>query len=259
MQPWNPTLLGRTNLSVGRLGLASGYGADDRCVSMAFDGGVNYFYWGSFRRPRFGAGLRGLPRERIVLTIQSYSRVARLVPWSVERALRALQMEYADCLLLGLWNRPVSPTILDAARGLRERGLVRHLALSTHSRPLASTLAKDGEFDVLHVRYNAIHRGAERDIFPHLPPRESRPGMVAFTATSWRQLLTKSKLPVGERIPSAADCYRFVLSHPAIDVCMAGPKNALQLKAALEGLARGPMEMEECAWMARVGDAKYGR
>ena len=138
-------------------------------------------------------------------------------------------------------------------------GLVRHLALSTHNRPLASALAKEAEYDVLHVRYNAIHRGAERDIFPHLPPRESRPGMVAFTATSWRQLLTKSKLAAGERVPSAADCYRFVLSHPAIDVCMAGPKNALQLKAALDGLARGPMESEEYAWMARVGQAKYGR
>ena len=117
----------------------------------------------------------------------------------------------------------------------------------------------DREFDVLHVRYNAIHRGAERDIFPHLPPRESRPGMVVFTATSWRQLLSQSKLAAGERVPTAADCYRFVLANPAVDVCMTGPKNAAQLQAALAGLARGPMDADEYAWMVRVGQAKSGK
>jgi len=259
MQPWNPAPLGRTGIQVGRLGLASGYGADDRCVAMAFAAGVNYFYWGSIRRSGFAAGLRALPRDRIVVTVQSYSRMAGLVGWSLERALRALRMEYADFLLLGLWNRPVSPAILDAARAVRARGLVRHLAISTHNRPLASELAAAGEFDLLHVRYNAIHRGAERDIFSQLPSRESRPGIVAFTATSWRQLLTPSKLPPGERVPTAADCYRFVLSNPAVDVCIAGPKNQQQFKDALDGLGRGPMEAGECAWMARVGEAKYGR
>src|SRR5215813_6491343 len=97
--------LGRTGRAVGQLGLASSYGADDRCVAMAFDAGVNYFYWGTFRRGAFGKGLRALrhSRERLVITIQSYSRLAALVPWSLERALRALGMDYADVLLLGLW------------------------------------------------------------------------------------------------------------------------------------------------------------
>ena len=45
-------------------------------------------------------------------TIQSDSRMARLVPWSIERALRTLHMEYADFLLLGLWNPPAPPAIL---------------------------------------------------------------------------------------------------------------------------------------------------
>jgi len=259
MQPWTPITLGRTGLSVGRLGLAAGYGADDRCVSMAFDSGVNYFYWGSLRRSRFGAALGRLPRDRMVLTIQSYSRMASLISWSLERALRALRMDYADFLLLGLWNRPVSPSILDAARALRQRGLVRHLALSTHNRPLASTLSQDGPYDLLHIRYNAIHRGAESDIFPHLPPPQTRPGIVAFTATSWRQLLNRSKLPPDERVPSAADCYRFVLASPAVDVCIAGPKNAAQLQSALEGLSRGPMDPDEFAWITRVGKLKYGK
>ena len=33
-----------------------------------------------------------------------------------------------------------------------------------------------------------MHRGAEEDIFPHLP-QDNRPGIVVFTATCWRKPL----------------------------------------------------------------------
>jgi aryl-alcohol dehydrogenase-like predicted oxidoreductase len=261
MTAWGETVLGRTDRTVGRLGLACSYGADDRCVAMAFEHGVSYYYWGTFRRAGFGAGLRRLQqaRERILVTVQSYSRVAGLLGWSLERALRKLEMDFADVLLLGLWNKPVRPAILDAARRLRERGLVRYLAVSTHERPLAPKLAAGGEIDILHVRYNAIHRGAEREIFPLLPPRESRPGIVSFTATSWGQLLTPAKVPQGDRVPTATDCYRFVLSNPAVDICLSGPKDPQQFQAALDAVTRGPMDADELAWMGRVGQAKYGK
>jgi aryl-alcohol dehydrogenase-like predicted oxidoreductase len=257
---WKRTTLGRSGLEVGRLGLASGYGADEACVRLAFEHGVNYIYWGTFRRSSFADGLRGLrsQRDRFVLVIQSYTRVARLLSWSLERALGTLKMEYADVLLLGMWNRQVTPAILEDARRLRERGLVRHLAISTHKRVLAPELAKGGDVDVLHVRYNALHPGAERDIFPHMAERAVRPGLVSFTATSWGQLLTQRHLPAGERVPTAGDCYRFVLTNPAVDVCLTGPKNVEHLRDALEAWERGPMSDEEISWMRRVGKAKYG-
>jgi aryl-alcohol dehydrogenase-like predicted oxidoreductase len=176
-----------------------------------------------------------------------------LVPWSLERALRSLHTDYADVLLLGLWNRPVTPAILDQARKLRDRGLVRHLGLSTHNRLFAAQLAASGDIEVLHVRYNALHRGAEQEIFAGLPPVAARPGIVSFTATSWGQLLTPAKLPPGERVPTASDCYRFVITQPAVDICLAGPKNAVELEAALDALRRGPMDAGELAWMHRVG------
>jgi aryl-alcohol dehydrogenase-like predicted oxidoreductase len=166
-------------------------------------------------------------------------------------------MDYADVLLLGLWNKPVSPAILDRACKLRERGLVRHLGLSTHNRRLAAELAARGPIDVLHVRYNAIHRGAEQEIFAGLPPVELRPGVVSFTATSWGQLLTSAKLPSGERVPAASDCYRFVMSNPSVDLCLAGPKSLEQLQAGLDALRCGPMDPNELDWMRRVGKAKY--
>ncbi len=255
-----PRPLGRTGIVAGRIGLASGYGCPGEAVERAFDLGLNYFYWGSIRRDSFAQGLRRLmpQRDRFALVIQSYSRIAALIPWSLERALRKLGTDHADVFLLGLRNKETTPRILEAALRLRERGLVRHLALSTHQRPLAVRLANDSPYDVLHIRYNAVHTGAEQDIFPHLPTG-NRPGLVCFTATSWKQLMNPRKTPAGERTPAAADCYRFVLTEPSIDVCIAGPANAEQFKAVLTALDSGPMQTDELAWMRRVGSAIYGK
>jgi aryl-alcohol dehydrogenase-like predicted oxidoreductase len=88
-------ILGRTGLEVGRLGMAASFGVPTRAVEQAFERGVNYLYWGSFRRGRFGRALRNLKpqRDRMVLVLQSYSRVAALMTLSVEIALRKLGFE----------------------------------------------------------------------------------------------------------------------------------------------------------------------
>jgi aryl-alcohol dehydrogenase-like predicted oxidoreductase len=89
----------------------------------------------------------------MVLVIQSHSRFASLLGRSFERALRQLQMNHADVLLLEFWNRRIPPRLLDAARDLKRRGLVRFLGVSTHNRPEAPSLGGTPDIDVLHVRY----------------------------------------------------------------------------------------------------------
>jgi aryl-alcohol dehydrogenase-like predicted oxidoreductase len=263
-------VLGRTGLEVGRLGVAAGYGVPGTALEWAFERGVNYIFWGGRRRDSFGAALKRLraQRDRIVLVIESYTRVAALLSWSLERALRTLSFDHTDILLLGLWNRPVPPRILDAARKLNDRGLVRFLGVSTHKRAFVPQIAAERDFDVIHFRYNAAHAGAETDIFPHLPGAD-RPGMVSFTATSWGQLLGKAplqgllpgthRLPKSERAPTAADCYRYVLTRPEVNVCLTGPANAAQMEQALEALRLGPMTEDELAWMRHVGRAVAGK
>ena len=252
--------LGRTGLEVGRLGISASYGVPADAVEHAFHNGVNYLYWGSRRTEAFARALRNLrpERDRMVLVLQSYSRMASLIGWSVERALRALRMDYADVLLLGMWGRRPWGSIVDAGRRLRERGLVRRLALSTHRRPLVPELAADPDFDIFHVRYNAVHRGAEREVFPHLSALD-RPGIVSFTATCWGRLLKSSRIPASEIRPTATDCYRFVLTQPLVDVCLTGPASRAHVDQALEALRRGPMDEGELEWMRRVGAAIYGK
>jgi aryl-alcohol dehydrogenase-like predicted oxidoreductase len=256
---FTPRVLGRTGLSVFPLGISATYGVPTEAVERAVEAGVNYLYWGSLRRRAFGQALRNVARQRdrLLIVLQSYSPFATGVTRAVERGLRRLGLDRADILLLGAWNRRVPPRILDQCEELKKRGLVRVVGLSTHRRTLVPKLARGGSLDVFHVRYNAVHPGAERDIFPHLS-RETGPGIISFTATSWKQLLGHRRIPAGERIPDAGDCYRFALSHPSVHVCMTGPATAAHVDHALAAIEKGPMDEKELAWMRRVGAAIYG-
>jgi predicted aldo/keto reductase-like oxidoreductase len=82
---------------------------------------------------------------------------------------------------------------------------------------------------------------------------------VVFTATRWGKLLDPKKMPPGEKPPTAADCYRFVLSHPAVDVCMSGAKTLEQMRQNLAVLDTGPMSEDELARMRRIGDHVHGK
>jgi aryl-alcohol dehydrogenase-like predicted oxidoreductase len=260
---FEPRPLGRTGRVVGPLGLAASFGVGETGVLEAFERGVRYFYWGSLRRGSFGRGLREVlkkGREQSTVVIQTYTRIGMLMGPSVRRALRKLDTDHADVLLLGWWNSTPPQRILDAAQRLKDAGTVKHIALSTHERPLVAELATS-QYEVFHMRYNAAHRGAEKEIFPHIPEaRDSRPGIIAFTATRWGQLCARPKgLDPSVPVPTAGDCYRFCLSDRHVDVALCGARNDQDVKDALDNLDKGPMTPEEIAWMKTVGDAVRAR
>jgi aryl-alcohol dehydrogenase-like predicted oxidoreductase len=262
----SPVSLGQTGLTVSQLGVGSSFTKDERFIEEAVEQGVNYLYWGTLRRPAFGRALRSVARRKrddVVMTVQSYTRVAALMRPSVELALRRTGLDHFDFLLLGMWNQPPGRSLVDAALALKERGLVRHLMLSTHNRPSLQGHFREFErgespFDVFMLRYNAVHRGAEDDVFPFLPAGP-RPGILAYTATRWGHLLDPAKMPPGEQPPPARDCYRFALSNPHVDMVLCGPADRGQMQEALAALDAGPLAPDEMARMRHVGDHVYGR
>jgi len=251
-----PKTLGRTGLKAGRLGVASSYGAPAEAYEEAFERGINYFYWGAIRRGGMARAIRNIvsrgKRDALIIVLQSYSRSAGLMERFFQKGLKNLGIDQADVLLLGWHNKPPSARIIEKALVMRERGMFRFLALSGHNRKLFPILAGDASFDLFHLRYNAVHRGAEEEVFAKISP-ENRPGLISFTATRWGDLLNPRKMPPGEKPPRAADCYRFVMSHPMVDVCMAGPKNVGEMREALTALQLGPLSEEEMARMQRIG------
>ena len=252
--------LGRTGLKVGRLGIASSYGAPAAAIEEAFERGCNYFTWGSFLRGRsaeMGTAIRHIVRagrrEDLVLAIVSYAHSALLTQFFVKKALRAAKLAYVDVLILGYYPRRPPRRVIDGALDLQRKELVRFIGLTSHNRKVFRLLRADGVCDVFHVRYNAVHRGAETETFPYLAG-ENRPGVVSFTATCWQQLLKAAKMPPGQAPPSAPDCYRFVLSHPNVDVCMVGARSREQMQQNLRVLETGPLTEEALGRMRTIGD-----
>jgi aryl-alcohol dehydrogenase-like predicted oxidoreductase len=235
------------------MGLASSYGIGEREVDEASERGVRFFFWGALRRRSFGAGLKRAVRRGAMVAIQTFTNRATLVRPSVEIARRRLGADAIDVLCLAYRNEGLDPRVLDASRALVVRGVVRSLMVSSHDRPTLVALAESGDVDALMVRYNAAHRGAESAVFPaaHAHGR----AVLAYTATRWGSLLDPASLPPGEPRPRGSDCYRFVLSHPAVTSCLFGPANRDEMIEALAAIDRGPMSADELAWMRRVGDA----
>jgi aryl-alcohol dehydrogenase-like predicted oxidoreductase len=255
-----PIALGRTGLMVGRLGIGASYGVPEAAMEEAFERGCNYFYWGSLRRKAMKRAIHTIAprhRDRLVVAIQSYSRWAGLLKRSVRKALAALRIDYADVLILGLYNKPPSRRLMDAVLGLKEQGVVRFLAISCHHRPTFQQYIREGVFDILQVRYNAAHRGAEEEVFPYLPT-DDPPGVTTYTTTRWGSLLKSKKIPAELKRPTAVDCYRFALTHPAVHLAMTGPKTSDQMRENLTVLETDPMSPDEVAWMRKVGDAVHG-
>ncbi len=257
------TVLGKTGLRVGRLGISSSFGAKAEVFIEAFEYGCNYFTWGTFIKgssSEMKLAIREIikkgKRDELVLALTSYAHAPVMTEKFFKSRLGQLGIDQADILNLGYFMKRPRQSIIDGALSMKEKGLVRFIGILSHNRKLFPELHKEGIFDLFHLRYNAAHRGAETDVFPEIAG-ESKPGIVSYTATRWKQLINPKKTPPGERTPSAPDCYRFVLSNPSIDVCMMGVKNRQQLQENLTVLGSGPMSEEELAWMRRVGEGIY--
>ena len=260
-----PREIGRTGLQSSRLGIGSTFNAPARVIEDAFARGINYLYWGTVRQPGFAEAMVNLAkhhRDELIFTIQSYSQDPASIEAEVEDALKTGGMENFDFLLLGNRNDVPATAYVEVFERLREKGKVRFLSLSSHNRPLLPTLLADYEagtspYDLLMLRYNGVHRGAEKDVFPFVPERPNRPMICTYTATRWGHLLDPGKMPPGETPPSARDCYRFSLSHAAVDMVLCGPANAAQMDEAIAALERGPLEADERQRIERIGAHLY--
>lgn len=260
--------LGRSGLMVSRLGFGSSYGAPAEAYEEGFKLGVNYFYWGSYRRDGMGQAIRNLApqhRKDMVVALQSYSRWPWLLRRTFMSGLKKLKLDYADVLLLGWYNEMPPEAIMQEALELKANGLIKAIAISCHNRPQFKEFIDDKRFDIIMTRYNAAHRGAEREVFPHLqalPPAE-RPGVITYTTTRWGYLVDPEYTPDGVSTPKGSDCYRFALSNPNVDLVLCGPASLEEMREDVQAVTSPKlshaMTDEELAWMRKVGDHVHAR
>ncbi len=127
------------------------------------------------------------------------------------------------------------------------------LGVTSHQRRLAAEMADSGLLDMLMIRYNAAHRGAENEIFP-VTTQRGLP-VVVYTCLRWGALLRPTPDdPPDFVVPSAPSWYRFALQHPAVAVAVMAPANRTELDEDLQVLRRTePLSAEEYAQLAAHG------
>ncbi len=262
VEDFSHATLGRTGLRVHRLGLSGTYRPGKAVIHRALDEGVNYLFCYGFDGQVIRTVKDMLPadREKCVVATGAYNLIWTRQGFrrTLEKRLKQLGTDYIDVFLfLGVMQPKQFPEPLrEELQRLKQDGRVRAVGMSCHHRQFAGDLADLGALDVLMIRYNAAHRGAEQDIFPRLA--QFQPGVVSYTATRWSYLLRRPRgWPKDGRIPTASMCYRFVLSSPHVDVCMTAPSNLKQLEENLAAVRQGPLAEDEMRFMREFGDAVH--
>jgi len=254
--------LGLDGPAVFRLGLSATYRPGTDVVRRALDAGVNYLFCYGFdtHMTRVIREMNPSERERCVLSTGAYNLIwtRQDLRKTLDKRLRQLRTDYIDVFLfLGVMKpQQFPPAVQEELRRLKEDGRVRAVGISCHHRRLAGELAAARALDLLMVRYNAAHPGAEKEIFPCLGT--DGPSIVSYTATRWGRLLRRSKgWPREGPVPTAEMCYRFVLSNPAVDVCLMAPSNRKELEQDLKAVEQGPLNGEEMRFMREFGEAVH--
>jgi len=258
------TTLGNTGMPVHRLGLSATYWPGKKTIHRAIDEGLNYFFCFGIDKQMLSVmhDVLKTDREKIVVATGAYNLLIGHpnLRRTLEKRLRQLKTDYIDVFLfLGVTKSKHFP---EAAREelyrFKQEGKIRAVGMSTHDRKFAGTLAEEGALDVMMIRYNAAHRGAEQDIFPYL--EKHNPGIISFTATRWRELIHPPKrYPKEAALPTAGMTYRFVLSNPHVHVCMTAPSNLRHFEENLAEIKKGPLSDEEMEFMKKFGDVVYQR
>jgi predicted aldo/keto reductase-like oxidoreductase len=248
---------------VCRLGLASrgGSGLAEADVLRALDRGVNFLNWcgtpDGMSRALAGLGPR---RRDVVVCVQFEARTAADAERELGQILRELRSDFVDVLTFYYveepeeWRQITGPGgALEFCRAAQRGGRIRLLGVTSHQRPLAAEMARSGLLDMLMIRYNAAHRGAETDVFPHTD-RLGLP-VVTYTSLRWGALMRATPDdPPGFVPPPAPAWYRFVLQSPSVAVALASPESREELEEDLTVLeAAGPLSAEAYEQLAEHG------
>lgn len=244
------------------LGLAGHDRIDATAVGVAFEAGVNYFFFYNLEFENLLNGLKSLlpgKREQILVATGNESRdISRLRHYldSVRRRLNIDEIDvfFAEYVSVDDDMAQVQ-AVLEELYSWQEKGLVRYVGVTTHNRPIALELMNRNQCQVLMHRYNMAHRKAEEDVLP-TAQRAGIP-VVAFTCTRWRTLL-QGHPDWQQKPPTAVECYRYALHQKAVHLALTAPQNLQQLEENLSVLHAPPLLPQEIVYWQEYGNLIYG-
>ncbi len=268
---------GRGTPPVCRLGLATRGNThlEPGDVHSAVERGVNYLNWcGHPDGLSRAIAEMGPARKKVVLAWQLQSATSDGAARELDRALNEAKTDYIDIVTFyyveseGEWCDIASKDGAYAAMSrARKQGKVRLIGLTSHQRRMAARIAageirsetqtESRPLDMLMLRYNAAHRGAERDVFPVTDPLHIP--VVVYTCLRWGALPGTTPVdPPGFVPPPPREWYRFALANPSVAVAITAPDGREELEHNLALLSDWrPPTPEEQAVLVEHGDRVY--
>lgn len=219
------TVLGRTGLTVTRLGIGGAYCNSVDGYRSALDCGVNYVdtaraYRNGEDEKVIGQAIQGR-RDDLILATKTLKRDAESARSELETSLRLLGTEYIDIYQLHHLNtqadrdQALGPGgAIEAVQKAREEGLVRFIGVTGHDWVQVQKAIATGLFDTVLCWYNCAMKEPEDTVFPETRARNV--GVVIMNASR------NDKLFGGPDAPAPEQFYRYVLSHEAVHVTVMG-------------------------------------
>lgn len=271
--------LGNTELKVSEIGMGcEGFSEDEyrnskRLFDEAERQGVNYFdLYASDPKVRASVG-DALEGRREKFIIQSHicsiwkngqykrSRNIDEVREGMKEMLSLLKTDYIDVGMihyvdsLADWTEIADGPVLAYAKELKEKGVIRHIGLSSHNPQVALEAVKSGNIEVLMFSVNPCYDlqpasedveelWAEKNYEEHLvnmdPERQELyevcqslgVGITVMKAFGGGDLLDEKLSPAGKAL-TVNQCLHYALTRPAVATVLAGAHSVEQLRTSL--------------------------
>lgn len=271
--------LGGTGLLVSEIGLGCEGFAEDECrntkklLDEAESQGINYFdLYASDPKVRSSVG-EALKGRREKFIIQShvcsiwkdgqYKRTRNIdeVKKGMEEMLALLQTDYIDVGMIHYvdsvkdWRAVADGPVLAYVQELKEKGVIRHIGLSSHNPEVALEAVKSGVIEVLMFSVNPCYDlqpasedveelWAEKNYKEHLinmnPERQELyetcqrldVGITVMKAFGGGDLLDEKLSPAGKAL-TVNQCIHYALTRPGVSTVLAGAHTVEQLRQSI--------------------------
>lgn len=271
--------LGSTGLLVSEIGLGCEGFAEDECrnakrlLDEAESQGINYFdLYASDPEVRASVGeaLRGR-REKFMIQSHvcsvwkdgQYKRTRNIdeVKAGMEEMLSLLQTDYIDVGMIHYvdsvkdWHTVADGPVLAYVKELKEKGVIRHIGLSSHNPEVALEAVKSGDIEVLMFSVNPCYDlqpasedveelWAEKNYKEHLinmnPERQELYetcqrldiGITVMKAFGGGDLLDEKLSPAGKAL-TVNQCIHYALTRPGVSTVLAGARSVEQLRQSI--------------------------
>lgn len=279
-------ILGKTGLSVSHLGFGTmrlpisaknpDFTESIGMIRHAIGKGINFFdvgtfYCHGFCEEVFGEATKDIPRDRLLVSGKNTTHQSNSQSWldQLANSLNLFHREYFDMYFLHYldykhWARHFPGTgVIDQIHEAFKRGLIRHLAFSSHDSPEnIRKLIDTGMFDALLLQFNIINRRNE-DVLKYA--HENGLGVFTMSALAGKALAdNKLSLLTAERhdgawVSTKAVALNYAFSQPFIHCVLVGMDSLQALDEAISVIDDKRYPEEELGDISKLVDEERVR